>query len=771
MKIKKLVYLVLIASSCTQSKKSIDIVEDNFSFASQQLNFAFTEIENVKAGFDERQKEQMLVSPRNIEPDGTLRLVASRDWTSGFFPGMLWYMYEYTQDDYWKQKAQLFTQPLEREKTNGVTHDMGFKIYGSFGKGYRLTNNQLYKKIMLEGAYTLITRYKPNVGCIRSWDHNQDKWQCPVIIDNMMNLELLFWAFKESGDSTFYQIACSHAMTTLRNHFRPDYSSYHVVDYDTITGQVLNKHTHQGYSHESAWSRGQAWGLYGYTMSFRETGIPEFLEQAKKIADFMFVNKNLPDDLIPYWDYNAPAIPDEPRDVSAATISASALYELSLYDKDNATKYKQWADTILENLTKNYRATLQADRGFLLLHSTGSAPHNSEVDVPIIYSDYFFLEALMRKRNCSLADNQKKTIEETLGSEILKQAAEQLNETPVTVTSHIAARSAGGAHDFFSEGDYWWPNPNNPDGPYIQRDGETNPDNFVAHRHAMVRFSMIVGNLTSAYLLTKDMKYAEAALRHIRAWFINEDTRMNPNLLYAQAIKGIVTGRGIGIIDTVHLIEVVQALIRLKEAGILPENDWNETKKWFADYLEWMSTHPYGISEMNATNNHATCWAMQAAIFAKYTDNNQILTLCADRFKKVFLAEHAAQDGSFPREIGRTKPYGYSIFNLDAMATLCHILSSPGQNLWEYTTSDGKNMQKSIEFLYPYIIEKDNWPYNHDVMYWDEWPVAQPFLLFAALNLHNNKYLDTWQQLEHFPVVDEVLRNVPIRNPLLWLSN
>ena len=389
--------LFYIVTGCTSTSTEKDIVERNFDFASEQLRFAFTEIDNTKAGFDERQKDMMLVSPRNIESDGSLRMVASRDWTSGFFPGMLWYMYEYTQDDFWKQKAMDFTRPIEREKLNGITHDMGFKVYNSFGNGYRLTNNEEYKNIILTAARTLITRYKENVGCLRSWDHNTDKWQCPVIIDNMMNLELLFHVFKESGDSTYYNIAVNHAQTTIKNHFRPDFSTYHVVDYDTITGQVLNKHTHQGYAHESAWSRGQAWGLYGYTMCYRETHLPEFLEQAKKIAGYMFVNKTMPEDLIPYWDYNAPGIPDEPRDVSAATVSACALYELSMYDKENAAQYKKWADTILDNLEKNYRAKLNADRGFLLLHSTGSAPAKSEVDVPIIYADYYFLEALLKK--------------------------------------------------------------------------------------------------------------------------------------------------------------------------------------------------------------------------------------------------------------------------------------------------------------------------------------------------------------------------------------
>jgi len=281
---------------------------------------------------------------------------------------------------------------------------------------------------------------------------------------------------------------------------------------------------------------------------------------------------------------------------------------------------------------------------------------------------------------------------------------------------------------------------------------------------------MIVGNLTSAYILTKDKKYAEAALRHIRAWFIHEDTRMNPNLLYAQAIKGIATGRGIGIIDTIHLIEVVQSLIRMNEAGILSDTDLTETKKWFSEYLTRISTHPYGIKEMNAANNHGTCWAMQAAMFAKYTGNEEMINFCTDRFINVFIDDHMAEDGSFPREINRTKPYGYSLFNLDAMATLCHILSCPKQNLWDYTTPNGKGMKKGIDFLYPYVIDKNKWPRKHDVMYWDEWPVAHPFLLFGAINLHNDEYLNTWSRLKHFHEVDEVLRNLPIRNPVIWLN-
>lgn len=391
-------FLLLLCSSCGSKQPVLtDVVKENFDFASQQLKYAFTEIDSAKSRLSDKQKERFVFSPRNIQPDGSLRLVASGDWCSGFFPGELWYMYEYTQDNFWKQKAEEFTAPIEREKMNAGTHDMGFKVYCSFGNGYRLTGKKEYKDIMLQSAATLITRYKKNVGCIRSWDHNRDKWQCPVIIDNMMNLELLYWAFKESGDSVYYKVAVNHARTTMKNHFREDYSSYHVIDYDTITGAVLHKHTHQGYSHESAWARGQAWGLYGYTMCYRETKLPEFLKQAEKIADFIFSSKTLPQDLIPYWDFNAPQIPNEPRDVSAAAVTACALYELSTYVSDMSEQYKLWADVIVENLTKGYRAALRDARGFLLLHSVGSGNHNSEVDVPIIYADYYFLEALLKK--------------------------------------------------------------------------------------------------------------------------------------------------------------------------------------------------------------------------------------------------------------------------------------------------------------------------------------------------------------------------------------
>lgn len=382
-------------------ERHTNIVEHNFDFASQQLSYALQVMDDAIQN-DKRDNEvklrNPLVSPRTLNKDGTLKMAPANEWTSGFFPGTLWYMYENTKDSKWEKLAREYTATVENQQLNKGTHDIGFMMYNSFGNGLRLTNDASYKPILMESAKSLISRYKPNAKTIRSWDHGAKNWQCPVIIDNMMNLELLFWAFKESGDSTFYTIAVNHANTTMKNHFRTDYSTYHVVDYDMETGQVLMKQQHQGFADESTWSRGQAWALYGFTTMYRETKDEAYLEQAHNITNFIFAHPNLPADLIPYWDYDAPNIPNEERDVSAATITASALYELSTYGGKSASKYKKWADTILQNLTNNYRATLNSDGGFLLLHSTGAKSLNSEIDVPLVYADYYFMEALLRKQ-------------------------------------------------------------------------------------------------------------------------------------------------------------------------------------------------------------------------------------------------------------------------------------------------------------------------------------------------------------------------------------
>jgi hypothetical protein len=366
-----------------------------------------------------------------------------------------------------------------------------------------------------------------------------------------------------------------------------------------------------------------------------------------------------------------------------------------------------------------------------------------------------------------VTDGVHTEVVKTLKASILKNAEWAMQQQPVTITAQSSSRSAGGKHDFYSEGDYWWPDTQNPDGPYTQKDGMTNPENFVAHRLAMIRFSKIIGSLASAYKLTGDQKYVKQAMLHLKAWFVNEGTMMNPNLQYAQAIKGRFTGRGIGIIDTIQLMEVAQGVIVMQKAidsGIL-----SETRKWFAQYLNWLMSHQYGKDEMNAQNNHGTCFTMQVASFAKLCNDDKLLDFCRDRYKNVLLPNQMAIDGSFPRELSRTKPYGYSIFNLDAMTVLCQILSIKKDNLWNYKTSDGKSIQKGIEYLYPFVADKNKWPLKPDVMYWDNWPVAQPFLVFGANAYDKTDWLNTWVKLDHEPTVEEVIRNLPVRNPFIWL--
>ncbi|MXV14987.1 alginate lyase family protein [Hufsiella ginkgonis] len=362
----------------------------------------------------------------------------------------------------------------------------------------------------------------------------------------------------------------------------------------------------------------------------------------------------------------------------------------------------------------------------------------------------------------------KKEVTATLRKHILEEASWALQQQPVTVTAQSSPRSAGGKHDFFSEGDYWWPNPASPDSAYIQRDGMTNPDNFVAHRLAMIRFSKVMGALASAYVITGDQKYVKHARLHLHAWFVNGETLMSPHLLYAQAIKGRFTGRGIGVIDTIQLMEVAQAVIVLQQAPGFDKATLAGIKKWFADYLAWLTTHQYGKDEMNAKNNHGTCWTMQVASFAKLTNNTRLLDLCRERYQTVHLPGQMAADGSFPLELKRTKPYGYSIFNLDAMTMLCQELSDEKHDLWHFTLADGRSMEKGIAYLYPFIADKQSWPFQKDVMYWENWPVAQPALVFGAAAYDNKDWFTTWQKLDHDPKVEEVIRNLPVRNPVIW---
>jgi len=378
--------IILIVMSCMREEKLETVIDKALVFSEQQYLL-----------MAEKYAGQDTILPRSFE-NGVNTTSDSRWWTSGFFPGSLWYLYENSENPKILEYAKLYTDRVEREKYTTDNHDVGFMLYCSFGNGLRLTQEKRYEEVLLTGANSLTTRYNPDIGLIRSWDHSTDRWHYPVIIDNIMNLELFLWAYDYSGKPIFKEIAVSHADKTIEHHFRPDYSSYHVVSYDTILAVPHKKQTHQGYSDESMWSRGQAWGLYGYTYLYRELKDERYLIQAQGIADFLIHHPNMPEDYIPYWDYNAPDIPNTYRDSSAGSIMASALIELSDFvDESRAKEYMKVVEKQIRTLASpEYTAYLGENGCFILKHGTGAYPFNSEMDVPLTYADYYYLEALIR---------------------------------------------------------------------------------------------------------------------------------------------------------------------------------------------------------------------------------------------------------------------------------------------------------------------------------------------------------------------------------------
>ena len=367
--------------------------------AAEHINYQIKDIENGK----EKTVRNPVTTALNRYSTAYCK---PSDWRSGFFPGSVWYMYELTGNKNLIPYAQKYTEAIEEAKHLTRHHDIGFIINCSFGNGRRFIKPAEYDSVLVTAAKSLCTRFRPDAGIIQSWDVRPGSWQekkgwtCPVIIDNMMNLELLFEATKITGDSTYYNLAVSHADKTLKEHFRDNGSCYHVIDYNPSDGNVLHRMTAQGYQDESSWSRGQAWGIYGYTMCYRETGDPRYLNQAMKTFNYMRNHKNMPEDKVPYWDMDAPDIPHEPRDASSAAIIASALYELSGYPVENAAGLKKYADEIMASLTsEEYTAKVGENGGFILKHSTGSIPHGKEIDVPLNYADYYYIEALKRKHD------------------------------------------------------------------------------------------------------------------------------------------------------------------------------------------------------------------------------------------------------------------------------------------------------------------------------------------------------------------------------------
>ena len=380
--------VLLFFSQCQIFQEDRGNIVENLNFAEKQIGLLL----------EQAYKADMI--PRTVSNQGSIQWTNEDfDWTEGFFPGTCWYLYEYTKDPKWKDAAVHFQNKFQDHRSLPYYHDLGFVFNCSYGNGYRLTGNQAFRDILVEAGNTLVGRFNPKVGCMRSWDvdkgwQSKRDWEFPVIIDNMMNLELLFELSLMTGDQRYKEVAVTHANTTLRNHFRDDMSSYHVIDYDSITGDIRHRHTAQGFAHESSWARGQAWGLYGFTICYRYTKDEKYLRQAEGIASYILDHPVTPADRIPYWDYDAAKIPDEPRDASAAAITASALVELDGYSD---VDYLSSALDIIQSLSSSaYSAELGENSNFVLKHNVGSIPHQNEIDVPLIYADYYYVEALLR---------------------------------------------------------------------------------------------------------------------------------------------------------------------------------------------------------------------------------------------------------------------------------------------------------------------------------------------------------------------------------------
>jgi len=398
------IFVIMLITGCSTSKS--EFISDNLNFAETQMKGMLVEATNE------------YLYPRTRAKDGTLKQTNMYDWTSGFFAGNLWYLYEFTDDNFWKEQATRWTVSLEPLQYYTEHHDLGFMMYCSYGNAYRLTGKKEYRDILIRSAESLCSRFNETTGTIQSWNSRKSwdgvtQWDFPVIIDNMMNLELLFFASRESGNDYYRQVAIKHTETTLKNHFRPDFSTCHVVNYDTLTGKPLNYQTMQGYADNSTWARGQAWAIYGFTMVYRETLDKRYLDAAVRAADFFLNHPELPSDLIPYWDFNIHQKEYTPpttlnsyqnleyRDASAAAITASALFELSRYVDGKETYYFTKAEQMLQSLSAGYRGKVGNNNHFILKHSVGSYPHNEEIDVPLVYADYYYLEALLRYKKAS----------------------------------------------------------------------------------------------------------------------------------------------------------------------------------------------------------------------------------------------------------------------------------------------------------------------------------------------------------------------------------
>ena len=680
--------------------------------------------------------------PRSTDSTGNWQLVRINDWTSGFFPGVLFKLGGYKRDAVFASAGLMWTRPLVNIPRGSYTHDLGFQYNSAFLNGADLfeegRNNfwsARLRREALEAARLLSARYDPDVSAIKSWNWTDPAQPFPVIVDNMMNLELLFWAARQpEGDPRFREIAIRHARTTAAHHIRADGGSFHVVVFDPANGKVMQRITHQGHGDGTTWARGQAWLIYGFTMAFRETGEVEFLHTAERVAKY-FID-HLPEDAVPCWDFQAPGCPaTAKRDASAAAIAAAGLIELSTFAPEKAALYRNAANKMLLTLSSPAYRNAPYQGNAILKHAVGHHPRGHEIDVGLIYADYYFVEALLRVMDAAdwrhlrfMPNATPRTF--THRGELLRTAKDRvlkwhgdfdlnsaaialetdadsaLKRGPFTVTTKERTPPSGSKNDYVSYAPYWWPDSTKANGlPYIRRDGQVNQalrrDSDVLRWYAMVD---AVEALAHQYYFTDRQPYADHAKLLLRTWFIDPKTRMNPHLNYGQAIPGVTYGRGIGIIDTRDLGRLTDAVTLIERDAAWTASDRQAIRQWFRAYRDWLLNSPHGKDEADEGNNHGTWYDVQVVALSLFLNDSTTARNVLERNTKARIAAQIDSAGKQPLELARTRSLHYSVENLEGFMRLAEMGRHVGVDLWP-------SLRKAIEFVAPYADSAVKWPY------------------------------------------------------------
>ncbi len=739
---KMFLLLALIAiGRAVVAGDTTDVVYKGFRLAEKQYTQMLTEYTDLNR------------YPRSADPNGHTSFTGIEDWTGGFWPGCLWYVYEYTGDEKWKNAALRWTESLERNQFNTHHHDIGFVMNCSYGNAYRLTKDTSYKSILIQSARSLITRFDPKVGAIKSWNtfnswDGKSVYQFPVIIDNMMNLELLFLATKLSGDDTFKDIAIRHAETTLKNHYRPDYSSYHVVNYDPQTGKVLSRETAQGFSDNSAWARGQAWGLYGYTLMYRETKDKKYLDAAIKMAEFFIHHEQLPEDHVPYWDFNVlqdgyrPNWPFDPtrfkeipRDASAAAITSSALLELVGYIEGRQRQtFRTMAESILSSLgSAAYSAAPGTNGYFILKHSVGSIPHNGEIDVPLVYADYYYLEALKRLDDLRREDGSRAQQGHLSRDSQIKDDVHMYETSVYPGFLHTQNQLAFVQNQLKEE-----------KAPWIAEYNEllTKANSYKGMRHHAVHTLYVPKfyEKRSEHIAAKSgiLLDGHAAYTNALAFALNGDADYARNAIlllnaWAETNGVILQEDDSRLVAAYGLIGLLAAADILMGEEIWPADDKSKFRAWLKEtYLPALQTTDVWMD--NKGN-----WGTLAKA-ASYHLLGQKARLASEiQRAQTTLEATIAKDGHLRHEVLRGE-YGlwYTYFSLTPITLTARLaLNSSGKDLLQYTPEDGGTIKQALDYLFYYSRHAAEWP-HHDMSGHATQDPDWPSDLFIAMDGYYN---------------------------------